>query len=260
MVETGSRVQRYDIGAVISRAFETIGANFLLFCGLALILAGIPQFGIQYWQAFHISAQVNVNDGSYFFDRNYWSTILLGWLVSMIAGVILQSALTRATVMHLSGERPQFAQCFEVGIRLLPPMIVIAVLSFLGIMVGMLFLIVPGVVLWVVWSVVAPAYVQEKIGIFEAFSRSAALTKDARFSIFFTQIIMALLIWIVGIPLGYITGAFTMGGNLFLVALTGAATSALGSMVMVAGQASIYVELRQVKEGIAPSELEAIFA
>jgi hypothetical protein len=31
-------------------------------------------------------------------------------------------------------------------------------------------------------------------------------------------------------------------------------------MILVATQASIYVELRQLKEGVAPSELEGIFA
>jgi hypothetical protein len=39
-----------------------------------------------------------------------------------------------------------------------------------------------------------------------------------------------------------------------------AAISAVGSMVMVAVQSCIYVELRNVKEGVAPADLEAIFA
>jgi len=119
---------------------------------------------------------------------------------------------------------------------------------------------VPGIILWLVWAVVTPVYVQEKVGIFEAFGRSAELTSGARWRIFLTMLIIGVLLWVLSIPAGFLTAAMTATGNAFLIALVGAALSALNSMVLVATQASIYVELRQKKEGVAPAELEAIFA
>jgi hypothetical protein len=54
--------------------------------------------------------------------------------------------------------------------------------------------------------------------------------------------------------------ALAATGSVLATALLGGAMSALGSMVMVTAQSSIYVELRNVKEGVAPADLEAIFA
>ena len=260
MAEADIGGARYEIGAVISRAFETIGSNFLLFCGLALVLAGTPQFVLGYWQASNFPLQGASASSSMFSSGSYWGMLGLTWLVSIVTGAILQAGLTRATVMHLSGETPQFGQLLAVGISMILPMIAIGLLAGVGVIIGFMLLIVPGVILWLVWAVVTPAYVQEKIGILDAFSRSAALTSGARWRIFLTMLIVLVLLCVLSIPVSFLTAAMEAIGNAFLTALVGAATSALASMVMVAVQASIYVELRQLKEGIAPSDLEAIFA
>lgn len=251
---------RFEIGAVISRAFETIGANVVLFCGLALVLAGLPQFALGYWRVLSFDAQANLVDGSMFFSTSYLGMIATTWLVSVVTGAILQASLTRATVMHLSGEVPQFGQCLAVGVSMILPMIGIGLLSGIGIGIGLMFLIVPGIILWLVWAVVTPAYVQERVGVFEAFGRSAALTSGARWRIFLTMLIIGLLLWVLSIPVSFLTAAMIATGSGILTALVTAATSALSSMILVAVQASVYVELRQLKEGIAPADLEAIFA
>ncbi|HWU96414.1 MAG TPA: hypothetical protein VN029_12510 [Sphingomonas sp.] len=260
MAESEFGEARFEIGAVISRAFETIGANIVLFCGLALVLAGLPQFVLGYWQASNIGLRPSLGDSSFVFSSGYWAAAIITWLVGIVTGAILQASLTRATVMHLSGETPQFGQCLTVGISLILPMIAIGLLAGLGIGIGFIFLIVPGIILWLVWSVVTPAYVQEKVGIFEAFGRSAELTSGSRWRIFLTMLIVVVLIWVLSIPVSFLNAAMISTGNLLLVSLVGAAVTALYSMLMVAVQASIYVELRQLKEGIAPADLEAIFA
>ncbi|MBN8811303.1 MULTISPECIES: hypothetical protein [Sphingomonas] len=260
MAEADLGGARYEIGAVISRAFETIGSNFLLFCGLALVLAGTPQLVLGYWQAINFNLHGGAADAAIFYSGSYWGMAGLTWLVSIVTGAILQAALTRATVMHLSGETPQFGALLAVGISMILPMIAIGLIAGIGVGIGMLLLIVPGVILWLVWAVVTPAYVQEKVGILEAFSRSAALTSGARWRIFLTMLIVVVLLWVLSIPVSFLTAAMIATGNALLTAFVGAAVGALGSMVMVAVQASIYVELRQLKEGIAPSDLEAIFA
>ncbi|WP_438801690.1 hypothetical protein, partial [Enterobacter hormaechei] len=76
------------------------------------------------------------------------------------------------------------------------PMIAIGLIAGIGVGIGLLLLIVPGVILWLVWAVVTPAYVQEKVGILEAFGRSAELTKGARGGIFLTMLIVPLLLWV----------------------------------------------------------------
>ncbi len=74
------------------------------------------------------------------------------------------------------------------------------------------------------------------------------------------MLIVVVLLWVLSIPVGFLTAAMAMTGSIAVIALVSAAVSALSSMILVAMQASIYVELRQLKEGIAPADLEAIFA
>jgi hypothetical protein len=45
-----------------------------------------------------------------------------------------------------------------------------------------------------------------------------------------------------------------------VMALVSGVIGAIAGMITVTVQASIYVELRDVKEGVAPADLEAIFA
>lgn len=259
MAEPGLDGARFEIGAVISRAFETISRNLVLFCGLALLLAGIPQFALEWWRGGVVEAQAPFGP-AYSGGSTFWGMFIVAWLVSVVTSAILQAALTRATVQSLSGETPQFGRCLTVGLTLAVPMIVIGLLFGIAVGIGLLLLVVPGIILALVWSVVIPVYVQEKVGIFEAFGRSAQLTSGSRFRIFLTLLIVVVLIWVLLLVLGIATAIVAAMGSIILIALFSAVLGALGSMIMVAIQASIYVELRQLKDGIAPADLEAIFA
>jgi hypothetical protein len=260
MAETIPGGARFEIGAVLSRAFGTIGSNLLLFCGLAIVLAGIPQLVLQLWQLTRFGMDADLSSGVYIFTGSFWTVFGSNFLVATVTSAILQAALTRATVQYLSGETPQFGHCLMVGLRLLLPMVAMGLLAGIGLFVGFALLIVPGIVLWTVWAVITPAYVQEKIGIFEAFGRSATLTSGSRWQILAIAVIVFVLLWVVGIPFSFLTAAMTGFGNPVLLAAITAVLGALRGMVVVAVTASVYVELRQLKEGIAPAELEAIFA
>jgi len=256
----GFEETRFEIGGVVSRTFGTIGANAPLFVGLALILTGPPAVAMQLWQAMNF-AFGSQPDPAAVFTLAYFGPISVGWLVATVSGAVLQAALTRATVTHLSGEKPNFMRCLMVGLTMILPMIGIGVLMMLGVFFAMLFLIVPGIILWLCWSVVVPVYVQEKVGFFEAFGRSLELTRGWRWRIFLTMLLLVILAWLFSVATTMLTAAVHAAiGSIFVTALIGGGLAALSSMVMVTAQASIYIELRNVKEGVAPADLEAIFA
>lgn len=255
------REGRYEIASVISRSFETVISNFALFAGLSLILAGGPAFVLNLWQvSYSGNALAGQSEMGTMFSAGFWGPMFLTWLVSMVSGAVLQAALTRATVLHLSGEKPAFGPSLAVGLSMILPMIGIGIMVGLGVGLATLLLIVPGIILWLCWSVVVPAYVQEKIGVFDAFGRSLELTSGARWSIFLTALIVVIGLWLASMAVSLLTMAIAAIGSTVVTALFGSAIGALGSMVMVTVQSCIYVELRNVKEGVAPADLEAIFA
>ena len=235
----GSDGAQYEISSVISRSFATITSNLPVFAGLSLILAGIPGFLLEFWQLNKVT--VDAAPGALFNTANI-ATLLTGVLVSIVTGAVLQAALTRATVLHLSGEKPGFGQCLMVGLTMILPIIGLGLIIGFGVGFAMLLLIVPGIILWLCWSVAVPAYVQEKIGVFDSLGRSMELTSGARWRIFLTMLLVFLGLWLISMPLGLITVALGSTGSSVLLALFSAAISALSNMVVVAVQSCIYVE------------------
>ena len=68
-------------------------------------------------------------------------------------------------------------------------------LAALGVMVGLVLLIVPGLVLLTWWSVLVPAVVLERAGVFEAFGRSRELVRGHGWNVFGVIVLSVLLVF-----------------------------------------------------------------
>ncbi|MCW3848207.1 hypothetical protein OF829_13255 [Sphingomonas sp. LB-2] len=250
--------ETFEISRVLSRSFDTIGKNPGLFFGLSLVLAGAPSFLMSWW-----SAQLGVGRDpnaifAMFQSSEFWLPMVGIWFVYVLTDAVLQGALTRATVQSLTGETPGFAECLEIGLIRLLPIVVIDLLVTIGTSLGMMLLIVPGVILALCWAVAVPAYVEERIGIAESFNRSLELTRGERGNIFLVMLVVVVILWIIGM----ITSAINMagGGNPLVAAVAGGLDGTISRMVWVAVIAVIYVDLRAAKEGPRTNELETVFS
>ena len=84
---------QFDIGRVISTTIGLVGRNLVPFTVLSLVFAGAPYLIIQLMMPGLIAG-----------DPSMMSLFaVLGVLVSLVASVVLQAALTRASVDDLSG-------------------------------------------------------------------------------------------------------------------------------------------------------------
>jgi uncharacterized membrane protein len=181
---------------------------------------------------------------------------LVAGLVSFVLTLLLQSSLTRATIEDLNGRRPSFGDCIQIAIRFLLPTLAIGFLVALGAGLAMLALIVPGIILWLGWSMSVPVLIQERRGVFGSMSRSRALTKGSRWSLFGLFLILIIIAMI--IQWGILLILVLFGG---IIAEIGAAlVQTVVSMVLSIATAVSYVELRQAKEGASIDELAEIFS
>jgi hypothetical protein len=252
----------FSIATVMNRAFGVIASNPLATLVTALLLAGLPQL-LYYLLILGLAALNPRNLG-----LNLTLVLGLG-LVMMLCAALAQAALVRAFAGYLKGERASIGACLATGLRKLLPLLGLSILMALGLTVGFLLIIVPGVILYVLWSVAFPALVADDLGVIESLGRSVELTKGARWRIFGLLALMAVMIWI----LSLVTTVFGIAGSgaldpvsmsrgslpiLYLAA--NAVTSTLILVFTASVQTSLYVTLREWKEGPQTDALAAIFA
>lgn len=82
------------------------------------------------------------------------------------------------------------------------PLVGVSVLAAIGIGLGFILLIVPGLILLVIWSVVAPVTVLERPGVFAAFSRSRELVRGNGWNVFGVIVIVFVVVILVSIVAG----------------------------------------------------------
>lgn len=251
-----------SIGRIFSRTFGVMGDNPLVVFGISLVLSGIPGgiFDAFFRRDLAQGLQSGLN-GTAIFE------IVLGFLVSISLQLLVMGCVTRATVAYSQGERASAGDCFSVAIPRFLPIIAISVLATLGMGLGFVLLIVPGFILACTWAVAIPVTLAEKSGVFESFSRSAALTKGVRWKILGLFLLLGLIFWGIELAAGLVS--FLLLGMAFdnpLVATQPVAliismlVTTLTSTLMAVNTAALFVELRNWKHGPEDTELSHIFA
>jgi len=248
----------FDLGRVIQRTFASIGQNWAIFFGAAAILIGIPSLVMTWGQTNLSAAPLNQSLGTTF-----------GGLVLYLVGFfLLQGMVLKAAINGFNGKSTPFASAFNVGVRKVLPLIGLAILTFLGLMVGFMFLIVPGVFLCVIWAVTAPVLVAEQHGVFGSFTRSADLTRGHRWSVLGLLGIYVAISWIIGIVAAGIglavvgigaVGAGAVAPNVLPMMIINTLANIVTGVAASAGGASLYYELRTAKEGNSADELASVF-
>ena len=246
--ETGN----FDIGRVFGNTFKALGNNLVVYLALAAILVGLPTLIIGFFTPGLIGRNPFIADPIPTLGVGYW----VGVIASLVGSAVLQASLIRATIEDLNGRKPDIGQCLSTGIGLFLPILGISLLVALGVGIGFIFLVVPGIILWVMWSVAVPAEVEERGGVTASLGRSRALTKGSRWSIFFLMLIMAIVAGVLQIALGATFAAMGTFVATIGASLLGTVNSAITSTAI----AATYVELRQMKEGASTASLAEIFA
>jgi len=131
------------------------------------------------------------------------------------------------------------------------PLTVVGLLSAIGLVVGFVLLVVPGVILMTIWAVVAPAVVIERAGVIGSFKRSAALVRGNGVPVFAVVLVVTLLLTLSGVLFyGLITAA--IAGTLVPAVLAALAASILFPLEGLA-VAVLYYRLLEIERS-APAE------
>jgi hypothetical protein len=251
--------EKIDIGRVLQRAFQSIGHNAVAYVLLAFVLVGLPNFGLYYLA---MSAVTLLPNGRFALTEgiDVLTTVGVGLgllLLVTFTGNLMNAAVVRSVILDLSGRPADLKGSMVTALSLALPMLGLTIVMGLGLIVGFLLLVVPFVIFFLMWIVAVPVLVEERRGVLGSMARSAELTRGTRWRILGVYLVV-----------GFITAAVSnigariamLASDPFWLVLANAVTAALGGVLGAALVASLYVELRTVKEGATADTLADVFA
>lgn len=260
-------MENYNFGRTLSRAFTLVREGLPtvgVFMLIVQVVSTLISFGLQGQIAaeFQQSAAIGaVAPLAIFSSAWYWLTAV----VSLVLGVVVYTGSIYGFLAVDRGAPVSVGECFSFGLAKFLPGLGLLILWGLGVALGWVLFLVPGLILITMWSASLPALVGEGRGVIDSFGRSRALTKGYRWAIFGTLIVALIILYI---PM-LIFGGMIMGSTTLL--LSGQALSPMFYLVsLIYGWAagmfvnalvtSIYLDCRLAKEGATSGDLTDVFA
>ena len=174
---------------------------------------------------------------------------LLGIVISLVATFWFMGMVIEAVRDIQDGRRDfQLGELFASVQPVLGRLIVVGVLAGLGIGLGFIFLIVPGLILLTIWSLVAPVVVIERPpGTLDAFGRSRKLVAGNGWRVFGVIVVAILIQFVLNGILAVIFGGSAVGRGIATLVSNG-----LVAPISAIAVALMYLALRQLHGETAP--------
>jgi MFS family permease len=240
--------REFRVGAIFTRAWQVYAANFVVFSLIAIVIS-LPNL---------LSGEGETYTGVL---RNV--AVFIVWMIVNTVGL---AVILYAAFQAMRGRPVQIGEAIRRGLSRFWAIVGLAILQWLGIFIGFLLFIVPGIMLFIRWSAALPACVVEGLGPLASMKRSAELTKGHRWKIFgvyavlwlLGMILVAIIVAVIFALIGAVTAAglsrgFGVGAVISLV------LSAILTAYINIIQVMVYHDLRVAKEGVDTEQIAAVF-
>jgi hypothetical protein len=122
------------------------------------------------------------------------------------------------------------------------PLVAVSILFGIAVGIGFVLLIIPGLILLVIWSVVAPVTVLERPGVFAAFGRSRGLVRGNGWNVFAVIVLVFLAVAVIGIAAGVIAAGL---GSVGRALVQWAVNAALAPITALSASVLYFALIRQ---------------
>jgi Uncharacterised protein family (UPF0259) len=130
---------------------------------------------------------------------------------------------------------------FSAAAPAIASLVAFTVLFTIGVAIGFILLVVPGLILLTIWSLGPAAIVVERIGPIDAFGRSQELVRKVGWSVFLILFVTFVIVFAVSVALAAI--GFALADGVAMVYVTGVIASALTAPIASLAIAIMYFEL-----------------
>lgn len=149
---------------------------------------------------------------SMFFTAERIALFAVTGILSLLGTILVEAASITAIGQYYQGTEPDASGSLRAALSRFIPILLASILVAIGATFGLIFCILPGIALFVFWSLTTPAIVTEQLAATEGMRRSWQLVKG-RFWPIFGAIILAYILYIIaGQIIGFVFGAVTFAG------------------------------------------------
>ncbi|HJU47013.1 MAG TPA: hypothetical protein VJ689_02705 [Gaiellaceae bacterium] len=230
------------IGAVLGEAWSLYTRFFARFLVIALIVFAV----VNVVYALLDAALYDDDDLS---SATSWILVAISVAASTIGTFWLQGAFVKAVQDVRDGTFDSTtSEIFGAVTPVLGTLIVAGILAGLGIGIGFILLIVPGVILLTWWAVIAPVIVVEHKGVIDSFGRSRELVSGFFWPVLGIVLITALLTGVAG---GILTAVFSFLPRFLEILIGATVAQAIVAPFSAIALTLTYFKLREAKEAAA---------
>lgn len=254
--------EKLPIGRTVGDTFRVIGRGWPEFYGLSLIvlLVSLP-FAVLFAQQMGDLLVLPANPSRADIPlaaqkQTLWWQLGAFYAVQIVVTLYAFAAMSDAAAAMLLSGRVGFGASLKVGVTRLLPMLIAAIVFYIGLVVGLALLAVPGIIFGAVYGLAPTLTVIERRGPFASFSRSADLTRGNRWRcIGVTLILMAAPAIVFAVVDQLITRRLGQQYSLIITTVT----NFFLLPVYYVYPAVLAYELRRLKDGGAPSAVAEVF-
>jgi len=143
--------------------------------------------------------------------------LFLGWIINLIAAFLVQAALIKAVQDVRDGRVDlNLKETVSAVLPYLFTVTVASILASIGISIGFVLIIIPGLVLLTFWSLIVPSIVIGGEGVFSSFGKSWRTVRGYAWHVFGTYVLVALILIVFNIVLGLILLALPLVARNFI--------------------------------------------
>jgi hypothetical protein len=222
---------RVDVGAVIRRTFEIYvdQASVLMpAAAVVFVISGILT-------AVLVAASPALG--------------LVGFIISLVASTLFTGMVVELVADVQDGKRDATpGQLLRAASPVIGNLILVGIVAGIGIVIGFILIVIPGLILITIWSVAAPVVVLERPGGLRALGRSRELVKGNGWNVFAVILLLVILIGVITIVLEALAAAAGTGAGIVVRVIVGILTAPISSLA----QAVLYFQLRGSTANVQP--------
>jgi hypothetical protein len=215
--------RKLDAGAVIRRVFE-------IYVDQASVL--MPAAAVVFVFTGIISALLLTASAA---------LALVALIISLVATTLFTGMVVELVSDVQDGRRDASpGQLLRAATPVIGQLILVGIVAAIGIVIGFVLIIIPGLILITVWSVAAPVVVLENPGVFAALRRSRELVRGSGWQVFAVIAVLYIMVGVVSLLIEGIAESAGSGVGIVVRVIVGVLTAPLSALAA----SVLYFELR----------------